>query len=173
MTDREFGKQPEIRKIASLKFLYEISEDGRIFRNVKSKKQLKQWRNNNGYWQVFGSINGKKFSRTVHSLVAECWLGSKPEGYEIDHIDRDKNNNHYKNLRYATHSENNLNKTRSGKHPVILRRGDEVHIFESQKECAKFLAAYRESSVNNVRCKLAKHRANVYGYDVEYLPVAY
>ena len=35
MTDREF------RKIPSLKFLYEVSDDGRIFRNVKSKRQLK------------------------------------------------------------------------------------------------------------------------------------
>ena len=31
----------EFRKIPSLKFLYEVSEDGRIFRNVKSKKQNK------------------------------------------------------------------------------------------------------------------------------------
>ena len=37
---------PEMRKIPSLQFLYEISEDGRIIRNVKSKKQKKAcvWR---------------------------------------------------------------------------------------------------------------------------------
>ena len=30
----------EFRKIPSLKYLYEISEDGRIMRNAKSKKQI-------------------------------------------------------------------------------------------------------------------------------------
>ena len=31
----------EFRKIKSLNFLYEVNENGTIFRNVKSKKQLK------------------------------------------------------------------------------------------------------------------------------------
>ena len=31
----------EMRKIGSLAFMYEISEDGRILRNTKSKKQVK------------------------------------------------------------------------------------------------------------------------------------
>ena len=31
----------EFRKIKSLKFLYEINENGTILRNVKSKKQIK------------------------------------------------------------------------------------------------------------------------------------
>jgi len=35
MADREF------RKIPSLQFLYEVNEDGRIFRNVKSKNKAK------------------------------------------------------------------------------------------------------------------------------------
>ena len=39
------------RKIPSLKFLYEISKDGKI-RNVKSKKFLKQRVNAKGYVEV-------------------------------------------------------------------------------------------------------------------------
>ena len=34
------GTDLEFRKIASLNFFYEVREDGRIFRNVKSKKWL-------------------------------------------------------------------------------------------------------------------------------------
>lgn len=40
---------PEMRKIPSTLFLYEVSEDGRIVRNVKSKKQISQ-RVNGGYY---------------------------------------------------------------------------------------------------------------------------
>lgn len=58
------------RKIPSLKFLYEISKDGKI-RNVKSKKFLKQRVNSKGYVEV----SVKAFNvRPIHRLVAEAWV---------------------------------------------------------------------------------------------------
>lgn len=33
----ETNRETEFRKIASLKFLYEISRDGRLIRNIKSR----------------------------------------------------------------------------------------------------------------------------------------
>lgn len=96
----------KFRKIPSLKFLYEVSEDGRIVRNVKSKHQLWMDKDRGGYYRVGVVLNGKQVHRFVHLLVAECWLGPKPEGYECDHIDHDHKNNHYTNLRYVTKSEN-------------------------------------------------------------------
>ena len=99
------NSEVEFRKIPSLYFLYEVSEDGRIVRNVKSKHQLWQDKDRGGYYRVSVSIKGKKVHRLVHTLVAECWHGAKPEGYECDHIDRNNHNNHYKNLRYVTRAE--------------------------------------------------------------------
>lgn len=41
-----------------------------------------------------------------HRLVAETWIPN-PEGYDtVDHIDRDKSNNHVSNLRWCTRHEN-------------------------------------------------------------------
>ena len=42
----------------------------------------------------------------VHRLVYEAFVGEIPKGYEVDHIDGDKNNNHYSNLEAVTPSEN-------------------------------------------------------------------
>lgn len=182
MDDREF------RKIPSLKFLYEISEDGRIFRNVKSKKIIKQFLGRNGYWQVLGSINGKKFIKAAHSLVAECWLGEKPEGYEVDHIDRNKHNNHYTNLRYVTRSEQMKNRAYTEKraaavkanlekayqatrHPLKLVKGGEEKIFESMNEAARQLAAEFGKSARSIYCKFQRRRSHIYGYDAIYLNV--
>lgn len=100
----------EFRKVPSLQFLYEVSEDGRIVRNVKSKHQLAFDQDRGGYYRVNISIKGKHCHKFVHVLVAECWLGPKPEGLEIDHIDRNRKNNHYKNLRYVTREENHKNR---------------------------------------------------------------
>ena len=45
----------------------------------------------------------------VHKYVWEEANGPTPVGYEVDHIDRDKTNNHLSNLRLATVSENRCN----------------------------------------------------------------
>ena len=43
---------------------------------------------------------------SCHSLVAHFYIGSRPKGYDINHIDGNKGNNHFSNLEYITHSEN-------------------------------------------------------------------
>lgn len=100
------NSEVEFRKIPSLKFLYEVSEDGRIVRNVKSKHHLAMEKDRGGYYRVSPVLNGKQVHRFVHILVAECWHGAKPDGLECDHIDNNIHNNHYKNLRYVTRAEN-------------------------------------------------------------------
>ena len=182
MTNREF------RKIKSLKFLYEVSEDGRIFRNVKSKKQNKivvdYHHSEKGYCFTFVCREGKVQRIPIARVVAECWLGEKPEGYEIDHIDRNSLNNHYSNLRYVTKSEQMKNRDHSGiseigkknlaeqheacKKSVILIKDDIEQLFESQTAAARWLAAKFEKKTESVRAKFKRKRSNVFGYDVIY-----
>jgi len=50
--------------------------------------------------------NYKQIKRSIHQLVAEAFV-SNPNNYtEIDHIDRNKFNNHHTNLRWITRFEN-------------------------------------------------------------------
>lgn len=185
MTNREF------RKIPSLNFLYEVSEDGRIFRNVKSKKQNKiiidYHHSTAGYCYTFICRNHKVRRIPIARVVAECWLGAKPEGFEIDHIDRNSKNNHYTNLRYVTKSEQMKNRDHSGiskigsanletarrlrMKPLVLIKGDARQMFESQTAAARWLADSTDNSVEHIRNKFKKRRAHVYGYDVIYLNV--
>lgn len=46
----------------------------------------------------------------VHQLVAEHFIGPRPEKHIVDHIDREKYNNDVSNLRYITQQKNCCNK---------------------------------------------------------------
>jgi hypothetical protein len=48
---------------------------------------------------------GKK-KYLVHSLIAQAFLGERPDGLSVDHIDGRKDNNDPSNLRYVTGSQN-------------------------------------------------------------------
>lgn len=183
----------EFRKIKSLKYLYEINENGTIFRNVKSKKQLKikldMHHSDTGYYVTFVHLGGRKNSVIkrvmIHIAVAECWLGDKPDGYEVDHIDRNSHNNDYRNLRYVTKSQQMKNRDHSGisatgsrnleearmlrAKPVILTNDSERLEFKSYAECSRFLEEKYESNFESFRYRLKSHRSHIMDYDVIYL----
>lgn len=98
--------------------LYEVSDLGRVrsLDRVVTGKDGRDERHNgkilrsqklyNGYLEVHVSKNGKRKHRTIHSLVAEAFLGPRPRGRDVMHVDGDRANNALENLRYGTRSEN-------------------------------------------------------------------
>lgn len=59
-----------------------------------------------GYYFVHLSKDGNKQVRRVHALVAAAFLGERPEGYSVNHIDAVRTHNHVGNLEYVTHGDN-------------------------------------------------------------------
>ena len=64
---------------------------------------------NRGYKYFQLQRFGKRINYLFHHLVAEAFLGERPNNLVIDHIDRNKLNNHVSNLRYVTQKENMRN----------------------------------------------------------------
>lgn len=60
------------------------------------------------------SKSGKGKSFSVHRLIALAFLGDRHVGHQIAHRDGDATNNHLANLRYASASENCLDKRAHG-----------------------------------------------------------
>jgi hypothetical protein len=59
-----------------------------------------------GYWFVTLSVNGKHTHKSLHTAVAEAFLGGRPHNAWINHKDGDKSNNRVKNLEYMTPAGN-------------------------------------------------------------------
>ena len=86
---------------------YQVSNFG----NVKGKfgKTLKPGTKTGGYLYVVICENGTRRYTSVHRLVALCFLENPENKPEVDHINRNKTDNRVENLRWVTHSENQIN----------------------------------------------------------------
>ena len=116
------------KPITGYEGIYEVSSHGRVRsldrtvthsngRVCRYKGKVRRTPlNQNGYPRVNLSHQGEDKTRTVHSLVAEAFIGARSEGMEVCHNDGDPTNNHLDNLRYGTPSDNTLDKVRHGTH---------------------------------------------------------
>ena len=89
---------------------YSISSYGRV-RNDTTGLILKAGNDGHGYNYVVLYNDNNKKKMTVHKLVANAFIDNPDNKPCIDHIDNDKLNNKVTNLRYATHIENNQNRS--------------------------------------------------------------
>ena len=184
MKDTVSVEELEFRKIKSLGNKYEINENGTILRNVETKNEIKikldMHHSNKGYYAGFICFQGKSKRLMIHKLVAECWLGEKPDGMEIDHIDRNSLNNHYTNLRYVSHSEQMKNRVLSdriidqaklnckkwvdkiSKSVDVITPNGEWFSFTSHTQCSKYMGALLNIDPEAFRSMILKKRNKEY-----------
>lgn len=120
---------------------------------------------------------GKTFQRSVHLLVAEAFLGPKPNPKsQVDHINNQRDCNHINNLRYISSSDNvkksfeyNLNATIFGiqgdKLPNLLKRGRILEMTEegfSYREIAREVYPEYKQAHKFVKRILTERGSRVY-----------
>lgn len=92
----------EYRTINGKKTVYHIYEDGTVV-NSKNGYVRKWYDNGNGYKCTH--IKGK--IKYIHRLVCALFNGDPPsEDSQVNHIDGDKENNHWSNLEWVSGSKN-------------------------------------------------------------------
>lgn len=83
---------------------YLVSSEGRLKRpNGRLSKGSKDA---DGYDRVHLSFGTGRRTLAIHTLVAAAFLGERPPGAVIRHLDDNPSNNKVSNLRYGTQSEN-------------------------------------------------------------------
>ena len=134
---------------------YEISNFG----NLRKKLKTGDYKNINGYILKTGggykyfqiSRNKKRINHLFHHLVAKAFIGERPEGLVIDHIDRNCLNNNVDNLRYITQKENTHNNDNYKSH--IEGEGKE-RMYKVQKE-------YRENNKEHIKKYLEENKEHI------------
>ena len=86
-------------------------------------------------------------SPCVHEMVMRAFVGPRPDGHDIDHINSNTTDNRLSNLQYLTHEANmqkaNIDHAKVGRtlgKPVLARRGEHVRRFDSVGHAAAALS---------------------------------
>lgn len=75
---------------------------------------------------------GKRYNHFFHVLVCQAFLGPRPKGAVIDHIDRNKLNNCLTNLRYCSPEENSQNSARYKSHITEKDKSERARILRKE-----------------------------------------
>jgi len=88
---------------------YLIYRDGRVY-TKKHDKFLKPGTFYTGYYYVNLCRDGKPKPHTIHRLIAMHYIPNPQNKEQVDHKNRNRQDNRIENLRWTTRSENNHNK---------------------------------------------------------------
>lgn len=128
---------------------YEISENGKI---MNSNQKILKPRYRNGYLICCLWKNGKTVYKLVHRLVAKSFIPNPNNYEEVNHMDGNKMNNHYKNLEWCTRKQNmthanNNNLVVTHPRPILQYSMNDEFIREwsGSSEAAKFYKCHRST----------------------------
>jgi hypothetical protein len=77
-----------------------------------------------GHQHIILKKNGKRFTKLVHRLVLETYVGPCPEGMEACHNDGNPKNNNLSNLRWDTRKANHADAIKQGTHRGLHNYGE-------------------------------------------------
>jgi DNA-binding CsgD family transcriptional regulator len=102
---------------------YLINDEGKVL-SKKSNKFLKLQPDKSGYLRFTAYRNRKKHTLMVHQEVLRVFHGECPATFECRHLDGDKTNNCFWNLRWDTKSNNMQDTVKHNVHPSRTHKGE-------------------------------------------------
>lgn len=157
----------EWKPVIGFEGYYEVSSLGRVrsldrtdrLGRFHAGRILSQCDNGNGYLIVNLKVDGQQKMRTVHSLVAEAFIGPVPAGKEVCHGPNGQQDNSVSNLSYGTRKLNHSHKKRDGTH----LQGEAVHnAVLSEEQVLEIVARCNSGEKQqDVAADLVVHKATV------------
>lgn len=130
----------EWKEIEGYGGFYFVSNLGRVKSVVNGEEKLLTiTKMQTGYRKVILSRHGKRRNCTVHRLVAKAFVDGYQDGYTVNHIDENKDNNMAENLEWCSSRENTLKYRENHKHENRLghRKLGPYKYFKRVIQCEK------------------------------------
>lgn len=134
---------------------YDVSSSGRVSR---AGRVLRPSVSQFGYETVQLSREGTARRRFVHRLIAEGFIGPRPDGLQVNHINGDKRDNRPENLEYVTPSENIRHSFRLG---LSLARHGEVRGMAKLTDAEALAMRLRAADGSTYTALAARYRVSV------------
>ena len=154
-----------------------ISNHGRVksfMRDISNGYILSSSNKNGWYKQIKIKVDGRYKSLFIHRLVAEYFVPNPKNKLEVNHIDGDKQNNHYGNLEWVTRHENVYHAMRSGLinlTPMIKRnRFENPNTIGQYDINGNFIAAYANAKVASLFTGVCQRNILQVANKIEYKP---
>lgn len=157
---------------------YEISEYGDVY-SIKKDITLSTKKDKDGYETVGLSNSGKRYWYRISTLVIKAFIGDPPKNMKdptVDHIDSNKNNNHYSNLRWLERGINSSIRKNKGigelNPSAVLSDNDVIKICQLLQDTDMSYAKIGKmfdvdiSTINNIaQRKNWEHISQCYSFD--------
>ena len=134
---------------------YLISSHGRVlgigtYNTCKKGELLKLYKKNgrNGYIQARFYDNGRVKTIEIHTLVAKAFIPNPNDFPMINHIDKDKTNNHMDNLEWCNNLYN-IRYSNAKAIDVYTKEGEFVETLEAMSDASR---KYNTDTTNISRC---------------------
>lgn len=157
-----------MRDVIGFEGLYAITSCGKVW-SYKRQKWVVGWHNGAGYHLVRLRKNGKNYTKRVHVLVAEAYLGrpEDPMMTDVGHLDDNRLNNNVNNLKWMTRSENldtdSFREKQSIKTFTKIRCVETGEIYNSQRDAGRAVGIHPYG----ITCVLMGRQKTAGGYHWE------
>lgn len=153
----------EWRAIPGYEGHYEVSIDGqvrslervdRLGRPIRARL-LRPVIHKHGYPMYGLKRDTHRLEVTAHKVVMLAFVGPRPDGLIVRHLDGNPANNHLSNLAYGTHGENRLDSVRHGTHTFASK----THCKRGHEFTADNTLARRDGGQECRRCIWIRNHA--------------
>lgn len=142
---------------------YAVNTRGEIV-NIKTGHKRKTVKLKNGYMTVLFSDGEKNKLEYIHRIVATAFIPNPTNLPQVNHIDKDRNNNNVNNLEWCT-AEYNVKYSRGKKIAQYTKSGEFVSEWDGVRSAERGLC-FKHGSIG--KCLTGDYKT-AYGYVFRYV----
>lgn len=133
---------------------YEITKTGKVWSHI-SNRWLKPRKNSRGYLYVNLYRNKRAYSKRIHRLVLETFVGPCPDVMECRHLNGNTEDNRLSNLCWGTHQENIQDAIKHGTSATFKKGANHNQAKLTEQDVKQIFNAYWDGAYE--QAELAKH----------------